>query len=137
MNVNEIKAKLQAMQTQNSAQSTGSRKNNFYKPSVGKEVIRVVPSKFNKSNPFSELMFHYGIHKFPIISPINFGDADPIVEFVAKLREAGGQENWRLARKLEPKMRVFASSNRKRSGRGRSKTMGIRKRDLHGIIING
>jgi hypothetical protein len=107
LNVNEIKAKLQAMQTQNSAQSTGSRKNNFYKPSVGKEVIRVVPSKFNKSNPFSELMFHYGIHKFPIISPINFGDKDPIVEFVAKLREAGGQENWRLARKLEPKMRVF------------------------------
>lgn len=107
MNVNEIKAKLAALQNQQSAGTGTKRKQNYYRPSVGKEVIRVVPSKFNKSNPFSELYFHYGIHKFPIISPTNFGDKDPIVEFVKQLRETNDKENWRLARKLEPKMRVY------------------------------
>jgi len=107
MNVNEIKAKLAALQTQKSAGSGTPRKQNYYRPSVGKDVIRVVPSEFNKSNPFSELYFHYGIHKFPIISPTNFGDKDPIVEFVKQLRETNDKENWRLARKLEPKMRVY------------------------------
>lgn len=108
MNVNEIKAKLQALQNQKAASSSGgTRRNIYYRPTVGKEVIRVVPSKYNKSNPFSELYFHYGIHKFPIISPTNFGDKDPIVEFVKQLRETNDKENWRLARKLEPKMRVY------------------------------
>tara|TARA_R110000744_G_scaffold152832_1_gene267074 strand:+ start:2112 stop:2942 length:831 start_codon:yes stop_codon:yes gene_type:complete len=108
MNINEIKSKLEALQTQKNTSSSGSSsKNTFYRPTVGKEVIRMVPSKFNKSNPFSELYFHYGIHKFPMFSPINTGDKDPIVEFVKQLRETNDKENWRLARKLEPKMRVF------------------------------
>lgn len=107
MNVNEIKAKLQALQNQNAASSGGTKRNIYYRPQVGKEVIRAVPSKFNKSNPFSELYFHYGIHKFPIISPTNFGDKDPIVEFVKQLRETSDSDNWRLAKKLEPKMRVY------------------------------
>jgi len=109
MNISEIKSKLQALQTQKNASSSGgSTKDTFYRPGVGKEVIRMVPSKFNKSNPFSELYFHYGIHKFPMFSPINTGDKDPIVEFVKQLRETNDKDNWRLARKLEPKMRVFA-----------------------------
>jgi hypothetical protein len=66
-----------------------------------------VPSKYNKANPFSELYFHYGIGDRPIISPTNWGDKDPIVEFAKQLRSTGDKENYRLARKLDPKMRVF------------------------------
>ena len=43
-----------------------------------------------------------------MISPINYGEKDPIVEFSKELRKTSEPENWRLAKKLEPKMRVFA-----------------------------
>ena len=43
-----------------------------------------------------------------MISPINFGEKDPIVEFAKQLRNTSDKENWRLAKKLDPKMRVFA-----------------------------
>ena len=86
MDINSIKAKLSALQTQNSRPSGEARKNVFWKPAVGKQTIRIVPSAYNKSNPFSELYFHYGIDKNPIISPTNWGEKDPIVEFAKQLR---------------------------------------------------
>jgi len=63
MDINSIKAKLSALQTQQSRPSGEARKNVFWKPAVGKQTIRIVPSAYNKSNPFSELYFHYGIDK--------------------------------------------------------------------------
>ena len=107
MDINSIKAKLSALQTQQSRPSGEARKNVFWKPAVGKQTIRIVPSAYNKSNPFSELFFHYGIDKNPIISPTNWGETDPIVEFAKQLRQSNDKESWRLARKLDPKMRVF------------------------------
>lgn len=107
MDINAIRAKLNALQTQQSRPSGEARKNVFWKPAVGKQTIRIVPSAYNKSNPFSELYFHYGIDKNPIISPTNWGEKDPIVEFAKQLRQSKDKESWRLARKLDPKMRVF------------------------------
>ena len=40
-----------------------------------------------------------------MISPVNFGEKDPIVEFAQELRKKG---NWQDAKKIEPKMRIFA-----------------------------
>jgi hypothetical protein len=107
MDINSIRAKLTALQTQNSRPSGEARKNVFWKPAVGKQTIRIVPSAYNKSNPFSELFFHYGIDKNPVISPTNWGEKDPIVEFAKELRGLKDKESWSLARKLDPKMRVF------------------------------
>ena len=107
MDINSIKAKLSALQTQQSRPSGEARKNVLWKPAVGKQTIRIVPSAYNKSNPFSELYFHYGIDKNPIISPTNWNEKDPIVEFAKQLRTSKDKESWRLARKLDPKMRVF------------------------------
>jgi hypothetical protein len=107
MDINAIRAKLNALQTQQSRPSGEARKNVFWKPAVGKQTIRIVPSAYNKSNPFSELYFHYGIDKNPIISPTNWNEKDPIVEFAKQLRQSKDKESWRLARKLDPKMRVF------------------------------
>jgi hypothetical protein len=42
-----------------------------------------------------------------MISPQNWGEKDPIVEFTKELRKTGDKENWRLAKKLEPKTRIF------------------------------
>ena len=43
-----------------------------------------------------------------MIALTNFGEKDPIVEFASQLRKSSEKENWQLAKKIEPKMRVFA-----------------------------
>ena len=42
-----------------------------------------------------------------MISPTNWGEKDPIVEFAKQLRKTSDKENWKMAKKLDPKMRVF------------------------------
>ena len=46
--------------------------------------------------------------KYPIVALSNWGEQDPIVDFTKKLRTTSDSENWRLAKKLDPKLRVFA-----------------------------
>ena len=109
MDIKAIKQKLNALQ------STGQKKEKvdyskyLWKPkSEGKYQIRIVPSILNKSNPFQEVFVHYGFSKFPIYALTNWGEKDPIVEFAKSLRNTQEKENWQLAKKLDPKMRVFA-----------------------------
>ena len=109
MDIKAIKQKLNALQ------STGQKKEKvdyskyLWKPKAeGKYQIRVVPSVLNKSNPFQEVFVHYGFSKFPIYALTNWGEKDPIVEFAKSLRNTQEKENWQLAKKLDPKMRVFA-----------------------------
>jgi hypothetical protein len=110
MNVDLIKNKLNELSAPKGGNSNkkDEKSLNFWKPSVGKQLVRFVPSKNNPDNPFTELYFHYGIGKRTIISPLNFGEKDPIVEFAKELRKTKEPENWKTAKKLEPKMRVFA-----------------------------
>ena len=107
MDLNVIKKRLESLNKQ-STNSGGGGKNLFWKPSVGKQLIRVVPSKYNKANPFTEMKFYYGIgSKRVMASPTNWGDKDPIVEFAKQLRNSNDKENWRLAKKLDAKVRTF------------------------------
>jgi hypothetical protein len=108
MDLDVIKQRLEALQKPASNNSNNNGKSLFWKPSIGKDSIRIMPSKFNKTTPFSELYFHYGIGKPVMISPINWGEKDPLVEFAKKLRQTDNPENWKLAKKLEPKVRYFA-----------------------------
>jgi hypothetical protein len=108
MNIDAIKRKLEAMQAPKSS-SKGGEKNypEKFKPTIGKQSIRVVPFKFNKENPFTELKFYYNIgSKKVIASPLNWGEKDPIAEFAKQLRGTNDKENWRLAKKLDPKVRI-------------------------------
>jgi hypothetical protein len=107
MDLNVIKQRLENMNKQ-SSNGGGEKKNLFWKPTVGKQIIRVVPNKFNKSNPFTEMMFYYGIGERVMASPTNWGEKDPIAEFIQKLRQTSDKDNWRLAKKLEAKVRTFA-----------------------------
>jgi hypothetical protein len=70
--------------------------------------MRSVPSKLDKNNPFTEVFLHYGISKFPMYALTNWGEKDPIVEFTKQLQQTNDKENWKLSKKLEPKMRIFA-----------------------------
>mgnify|MGYP003624381643 CR=1 FL=1 len=107
MDLNVIKQRLEKMNKQ-SSNSGGGGKNLFWKPSVGKQVVRVVPNKYNKSFPFTEMLFYYGIGPRVMASPQNWKEKDPIQEFTKQLRQSGDKENWRLAKKLDAKTRIFA-----------------------------
>ena len=112
MDINLLKSKLSSLNSAGKKSGTQGEKIDytkiFWKPQPGKYQIRILPSKFNKSNPFREVFFHYGFAKGPILALNNFGEADPIMEFAAKLRATRDKENYLLAKKLDPKMRVFA-----------------------------
>jgi len=102
LDINQIKSRL------NSLNNTNQKSNLLWKPSPGKQEVRIVPYKFNPANPFSELKFHYNLNGKTYLSPDSFGRPDPIVEFAARLKKSGDKEEWKMARKLEPKMRTFA-----------------------------
>ena len=109
MNLDLIKSKLDSLENKNNGGNKSEKKNLFWKPTVGKQVIRIVPFKFNKDNPFTELKFYYGIgDKNVMISPTNFGDNDPIYEFVKELYKTNDRDNWALAKQLKAKTRYFA-----------------------------
>ena len=107
MDLNAIKNRLEQMNKQTSNNSGGG-KSLFWKPSVGKEVVRVVPNKYNKQFPFTEMLFYYGIGQRVMASPQNWQEKDPIQEFTKQLRNSGDKDNWRLAKKLDAKTRIFA-----------------------------
>lgn len=107
IDLEQIKARLQAMQQSNSG-SGNSSADHIWKAPVGKSQIRIVPYAFDKNNPFQELYFHYEIGKRTIISPTSFGRPDPIVEFADKLKRSGDKDDWKLGKKIEPKFRVYA-----------------------------
>lgn len=80
----------------------------FWKPSEGRNVIRIVPWKEEPSWPFIEAYFHYLGGKTQL-SPITHGNPDPIQEFADDLRGDGSQENWEKARPFFPKARTYVA----------------------------
>jgi hypothetical protein len=109
MDLSLIKSKLNALQSNGQKKEKVDYSLTLWKPKAeGKYEIRIVPSKFDKKNPFKEVYLHYGYSKFPIYALTNWGEKDPIVEFAKQLRGTNDSDNWKLAKKLDPKMRVFA-----------------------------
>ena len=98
-----IRRKLNNLQTQ-----TG-RQDNLWKPEPGKNQVRIVPYQHNKENPFIEMYFHYDLGKKNYLSPVTYGEADPVEEFAQKLRNTGKSDDFKLARKLTPKMRGYVA----------------------------
>lgn len=80
----------------------------IFKPQEGTNIIRIVPLVSNPSFPFVEAHFHYLGGK-TYLSPLTFGEADPIEEFAQKLRGDGGlsKEEWEQTKKFVPKLRTF------------------------------
>lgn len=112
MDLNAIRSRLNTLNKQSNSQNKEKKDYTliYWKPKQeGKYQIRFVPSCHEVTNdPFHEVMMHYGVGKFPIMALTNWGEDDPVVDFTSKLRKTSEPENWRLAKKLSPKMRVFA-----------------------------
>ena len=99
-----IRKKLNQLSGQN------NKKNVMWRPEEGTEsTIRLIAYPNNDGQPFKELMFYYNIGNNPgLLSPYQFGKADPIQELITKLRDEGSKESYELAKKLYPKMRCYA-----------------------------
>ncbi len=103
MDLNKIRNRLDSLNKQN--KPSGSKL--IWKPEPGSTVIRIVPNMHDRDWPFMELYFYYELAKRTIISPQYFGEPDPVLELVSKLKSTGEREDYLLARKLEPKMRTY------------------------------
>lgn len=110
MNLEEIKKRMDRLQNKsNGTRNSSEYKSNFWKPVVGeKSVVRIVPYKHNRDIPFTELYFYFGIGKPRMISLTNFDESDPILEFATQLKKTNDEDNKNLAKKLYPKLRIFA-----------------------------
>jgi len=111
MNIAEVKKRLNKLQYKSTANSGPSEyAQAFWKPKAddGRQTIRIVPYKFNKDYPFSELYFHFNVGKTRMLALTNFGESDPIVEVVNELRKSSDPEMKELAKKIAPKIRYFA-----------------------------
>ena len=108
MDLNALKQKLDTLQSKPQGGQKTDYSLIFWKPTIGKQQIRIVPSAYDINNPFTELKFYYGITNKVMISPANFGEKDPIALFAGKLREGEyNKENYVLAKKLDAKNRIF------------------------------
>jgi len=105
MNLDIIKAKLAEMTQKNNG---APKIEGLWRPKPGKHTIRILPYRFDKDNPFVELYFHYGVAGKTYLSPYTFGKPDPILEFSENmLQEKVTKEEFKFAKGLEPKQRVF------------------------------
>ena len=102
LDISKLKSRLYSLS------KTKQKSNLIWKPKPGKQVVRIVPYKYEPDNPFIELKFHYNINNKTYLSPDSFGRPDPIVEFSNRLKKTGSKEDWQMGRKMEPKMRTFA-----------------------------
>ena len=101
INIDQVRDRLKTLQSQTKKQDS------FWKPTPGKHIVRIVPYKFNRDNPFIELLFHYNIGSKSYLSPQTFNRPDPIVKFAEDLKQTGKKEDWKQGKNLEPKLRTF------------------------------
>ena len=105
MNLEEMKRKLAQVKSGNKANP------HLFKPEEGAQLIRIVPLQSNRENPFIELYFHYDFGGKTILSPLSYGERDPIAEFSDSLIADGGgkmsKDEYKLAKKFYPTLRTF------------------------------
>jgi|ETNvirnome_2_300_1030623.scaffolds.fasta_scaffold23145_1 hypothetical protein len=102
LDLDAIRSKL------NKLEKTTTRQNILWKPSPGESMVRLVPYQHG-NDPFVELYFCYNIGKVrTILSPVTFGKDCPINEATTNLRATGNKEDFELARKISPKLRIYA-----------------------------
>jgi len=100
LNIDALRSKLNQFTRQT------DRTDAVWKPTEGKSIIRIVPWKDNRENPFIELYFHYLGNK-TYLSPISYGNRDPIAEFADALAAGGTKDDWAQSRPFRPKLRTL------------------------------
>jgi len=85
-----------------------SKSSVFWRPPEGESCIRIVPTA--DGDPFKEYWFHYNLGKNPaFLSPKkNFGEQDPLDDFIRKLFNEGTDDSIRMAKNLMARQRFFS-----------------------------
>ena len=98
----KMKAKRDALENR------GNGKSAFWRPEDGEQTIRLVPT--SDGDPFKEFWFHYNLGKNPgFLSPKkNFGEDDPLNDFVRQLYNEGTDESVKMAKSLSARQRFFS-----------------------------
>jgi hypothetical protein len=101
LNKQELLNKLKGLQNK------GSK--NLFKPEEGETKVRIVPLKSNPENPFIQLYFHYNLNGKTYLSPLSYGESDPIADFSDSLVAEGNlsKEDYKQAKKFYPTMRTY------------------------------
>jgi len=102
IDMNKMRLKYQALK------STGNGKSSFWRPQDGEQVIRIVPT--SDGDPFRTFWFHYNVgNNNGFLSPKrNFGEADPLDDFVRKLFNENTEESVKMAKNLMARQRFFS-----------------------------
>jgi len=97
----KMKAKRDALENRGGS-------NVFWRPDDGETTIRIVPTA--NGDPFREYWFHYNLGRNPgFLSPKkNFGEDDPLNDFVRQLYKDGSDESIKMAKDLSARQRFFA-----------------------------
>ena len=99
IDMKKMKAKYAALQNR----GRGNNKSMWFRPQDGEQVIRIVPTA--DGDPFKEFWLHYGVGKNPAFLSLkrNFGQDDPLDDFVRALYNEGDEESIKMAKSLSAK----------------------------------
>ena len=97
----KMRAKREALENR------GNGKSAFWRPEDGEQTIRLLPT--SDGDPFKEFWFHYNLGKNPgFLSPKkNFGEDDPLNDFIRTLYNEGTDESIKMAKSLNARQRFF------------------------------
>lgn len=105
INMDKMKARREALTNRGGG---GSNKEMFWRPQDGETTIRIVPTE--DGDPFKDYWFHYNVGNNPgFLSPKkNFGEEDPLDDFIRSLFKEGSEDSIKMAKSLMARQRFFA-----------------------------
>ena len=105
LDMKKMKAKYATLQNRGRG---GGNKSMWFRPQDGEQVIRIVPTA--DGDPFKEFWLHYGVGKNPAFLSLkrNYGQDDPIDNFVRALYNEGDEESVKMAKSISAKQRFFS-----------------------------
>tara|TARA_Y100001963_G_scaffold155487_1_gene246817 strand:- start:1422 stop:2177 length:756 start_codon:yes stop_codon:yes gene_type:complete len=105
IDMSKMKARREALQNRGAG---GGNKEMFWRPQDGETTIRIVPT--DDGDPFKDYWFHYNVGNNPgFLSPKkNFGEEDPLDNFVRSLFKEGSDDSIKMAKSLMARQRFFA-----------------------------
>jgi len=104
LDMKKMKAKYTALQNR----SRGNGKSHWFRPQDGEQVIRIIPTA--DGDPFKEFWLHYGVGKNPAFLSLkrNYGQDDPLDNFVRALYKEGDEDSIKMAKSLSARQRFFS-----------------------------
>ena len=104
LDLKKMRGKLAQLQSR----GDGKSREMFWRPPEGESTIRIVPTA--DGDPFKDYWFHYNLGKNPgFLSPKkNFGEEDPLDNFIRNLFNEGSEESVKMAKNLMARQRFFS-----------------------------